>query len=139
MASARTKNKLGQYFTPQNICDFMVGMSNAPKSGAILEPSSGAGAFLDALERAGFENVIGVEIDPDLAHHSKYPVDCSSFISWETEAKFDLIIGNPPYIRWKDLAEEQKLELTDHRLFGEMLNSLSDYLLPFIALSIEIL
>lgn len=137
MASPRTKNKLGQYFTPQNICDLMVRMSNSPKSGSVLEPSSGTGAFLDALDRAGFENVFGVEIDPNLAHHSKYQVDCSSFITWSSEAKFDLIIGNPPYIRWKDLEEEQKLELTGHRLFGEMVNSLSDYLLPFIALSIE--
>ncbi len=131
------KNKLGQYFTPAQICDFMVAFSSKPITAAVLEPSSGEGAFLDALNAAGFQNVIGVEIDPEIAHHDSYFVENSSFITWETNNRFDLVIGNPPYIRWKDLEEEQKSELIQHRLFGSMVNSLSDYLLPFIALSIE--
>lgn len=115
----------------------MISLTSKSTDAAILEPSSGEGAFLDALYAAGFENVIGVEIDPEIAHHDRYPVVNSSYITWETNEKFDLVIGNPPYIRWKDLDQVQKDELVQHRLFGSMLNSLSDYLLPFIALSIE--
>lgn len=137
MAITRSKNKLGQYFTPSEICEFMVSLTSQPKTACVLEPSSGEGAFLDALKSAGFQNVIGVEIDPDIAGHETFPVENSSFITWETAKTFDLAIGNPPYIRWKDLEDEQKNELKQHRLFGSMVNSLSDYLLPFIALSIE--
>jgi adenine-specific DNA-methyltransferase len=137
MATPRTKNKLGQYFTPTQICEFMVSLSSKPITAHVLEPSSGKGAFLDALNSAGFQNVVGVEIDSEIASHDTYPVENASFITWETDKLFDLVIGNPPYIRWKDLEDEQKTELMQHWLFGSMVNSLSDYLLPFIALSIE--
>lgn len=137
MAAIRAKNKLGQYFTPSQICDFMVGLSSKPRESSVLEPSSGTGAFLDALHSAGFEDVIGVEIDSEIAGHSSYPVENSSFISWQSKKKFDLVIGNPPYIRWRDLADQQKMELRAHPMFGTLVNSLGDYLLPFIALSIE--
>lgn len=137
MEITRTKNKLGQYFTPAQICEFMVSLSSKPITAHVLEPSSGKGAFLDALRDAGFQNVVGVEIDSEIANHNTYPVENCSFITWETDKLFDLVIGNPPYIRWKDLEDEQKTELMQHRLFGSMVNSLSDYLLPFIALSIE--
>jgi adenine-specific DNA-methyltransferase len=133
----RNKNKLGQYFTPDAICDFMLSLSSSPLDAAVLEPSSGAGAFLDALKRKGFSNVTGVEVDPDLASHSSFEVINESFITFNPNEKFDLIIGNPPYIRWKDLEADQKDELKAHWMFGPILNSLSDYLLPFIALSIQ--
>lgn len=133
----RNKNKLGQYFTPMPVCDFMVSLSGASKDAKVLEPSSGAGAFLDSLERAGYENVHAVEIDSDLAKHPKYKVSNMSFLSYEPDIKFDLVIGNPPYIRWKDLADEQKAEISSHRIFGGAVNSLSDYLVPFIMLSVE--
>lgn len=133
----RSKNKLGQYFTPESICEFMIGLSTASRESRVLEPSSGQGAFLNALMRKGFKNVVPVEIDPKLATHSEYSVLNQSFITYTPEESFDLVIGNPPYIRWKDLEEEQKNELKNHWMFGPILNSLSDYLLPFIALSIQ--
>lgn len=137
MAPKRTKNKFGQYFTPKEICNFMIQLAGVKTDSKVLEPSSGEGAFLDALENAGFLDVVGVELDPELAKHDKFPVHNSSFIIWDTQDQYDLVIGNPPYIRWKDLERDQKNELMNHRLFGKIVNSLSDYLLPFIALSIE--
>ncbi len=137
VANLREKNRLGQYFTPAQICEFMVSLSSKGVDDEVLEPSSGEGAFLDALDKAGFRNVTGVEIDSEIASHPVFPVESCSFISWDSDKLFDLIIGNPPYIRWKDLEQEQKDELTNHRIFGSLVNSLSDYLLPFIALSIE--
>ena len=133
----RVKNKLGQYFTPDLVTEFMLSLTTKSNSAKVLEPSSGEGAFLKALEKQGFKNVTAIEIDQSLPNNSSIPVINQSFISWDHQEKFDLIIGNPPYIRWKDLEEVQKQELKENPLFGTMINSLSDYLLPFIALSVD--
>ena len=139
MTRERRKNKLGQYFTPRMICSLMLELAETGTSGRVLEPSSGAGAFLDELHERNYGNVTAVEIDPQLARHDVYQVANQSFFEFRTDKEFDLVIGNPPYIRWKDLAEEQKQELRSHWIFGSLVNSLSDYLLPFIALSVRLL
>ncbi len=137
MASARKKNPHGQYFTPRSVADLMIELSTSNSDARVLEPSSGAGVFLDALGEAGFSQVDAVEFDPNLARHEKFPVHNVSFVSWRPNKKYDLVIGNPPYIRWKDLSDPGKTEMKNHKLFGSLFNSLSDYLTVFIAGSIE--
>ena len=136
MTSTREKNPHGQYFTPRSVANLMLELTKSVKNSRILEPSSGTGVFLDALSDAGFVNVDAVEIDPLLARHDKFAVINSSFVSWRPSDKYDLVIGNPPYIRWKDLSETGKLEMKHHELFGSLFNSLSDYLTVFIAGSV---
>lgn len=135
----RTKNVHGQYFTPRSVADLMVRLSSSGCATPTLEPSSGQGVFLDALADAGFTDVEAVEIDPVLARHPQVPVHCQSFLTFSPARKYGLIIGNPPYIRWKDLPEEARQEMRDHALYGELFNSLSDYLTAFIAGSVELL
>jgi len=135
----RSKNELGQYFTRRNIADLMVNMIRSPQDGAILEPSSGAGVFLDALHDSGYTNATGVEIDQRLASHEYVPVVNQSFVTYNPKERFSCVIGNPPYIRWRDLSEAAREEMRQHKLFGELFNSLSDYLTVFIASSIEML
>lgn len=132
------KNKYGQYFTPEIIADFMVSLSNVNNSASILEPSCGEGVFLKILKQKGFENLVAYEIDEDLAKNFQN-VKYESFISAEIEDKFDLIIGNPPYIRWKNLEDELKDELLNSELWNLYFNSLCDYLYIFILKSIELL
>ncbi len=139
MASERSKNAHGQYFTPRPIADLMVQLLSAGTTDRILEPCSGAGVFLDALTDAGFQSVTAIEIDPDLASHEKIAVRNESFVAFRTPDQFRAVIGNPPYIRWKDLSEHSKQEMQNHLLFGSLFNSLSDYLTVFIAGSIELL
>src|SRR5690606_9251734 len=62
-----------------------------------------------------------------------------SFVSANIAEKFDLIIGNPPYIRWKNLEEELKSELSLNPIWNKYFNSLCDYLYIFILKSIELL
>ncbi len=130
------KAKYGQYFTIAPIAEFMVSLISKKKSARILEPSCGEGIFLDALQRQGFSNVEAFEIDKSLA--LAYPnVKHKSFLSAETTDKFDCIIGNPPYIRWKNLEPELKKELANSSLWNAYFNSLCDYLFIFILKSIE--
>lgn len=51
--------------------------------------------------------------------------------------KYQVVIGNPPYIRWKNLETELKDELCRSPLWNKYFNSLCDYLFIFILKSIE--
>lgn len=142
MTSAGTinpKNRLGQYFTPRRVADLMVAMSNAPADARVLEPCSGAGVFLDALRDAGYRRVEAVELDPGLARHAHVDVRQESFVSAALEPGFRLVIGNPPYIRWRNLDEAARDELEQSELWARHFNGLCDYLTIFIARSVELL
>jgi adenine-specific DNA-methyltransferase len=131
------KNKYGQYFTPKDIAEFMVDLSTKDKSCSVLEPSCGKGIFIDVLLEKGFNNISAFEIDTTLESLHKDIVEYNSFISSDINQKFDLIIGNPPYIKWANLEQELKQELKANKLWNKYFNSLSDYLSIFILKSIE--
>jgi adenine-specific DNA-methyltransferase len=137
MAIQSTKNKYGQYMTPRIIAEFMVSISTVNKMSNILEPCSGEGVFLNILESGNFKNIKAFEIDKALINHDF--VQNKSFISSEINTKFDLIIGNPPYIRWKNLEEELKLELETNNTWNKYCNSLCDYSSLFIIKAVELL
>ena len=130
------KNRYGQYFTPQIIVDYMISLSKSDKDGLILEPSSGEGIFIDRLEINGYTNITAYEVDKSLIDKN---VINESFVTADIDKKFDLIIGNPPYIRWKNLEDELKDELLNHALWHRYFNSLCDYSYIFILKSIELL
>ncbi len=132
------KNKFGQYFTPKVVADFMIEMADISSQSKILEPSCGEGIFLELLQQKGFNNLIAYEIDEELATDFSC-VHYESFVSAKLEEKFDLIIGNPPYIRWKNLEDELKSELSINPIWNKYFNSLCDYLYIFILRSIELL
>ena len=137
-AATRTKNKFGQYFTPKVVADFMIELADISKSSTILEPSCGEGIFLKLLQQKGFNNLTAYEIDEDLAQEFSN-VRYESFVSAKVNEKFDLIIGNPPYIRWKNLEDDLKQELSTNLIWNQYFNSLCDYLYIFILKSIELL
>lgn len=133
-----TKNKFGQYFTPEVVANFMVEMADVSNDSKILEPSCGEGVFLKILQQKGFYDFTAYEIDECLAQEY-WQVRHESFVSAKIEKKFDLIIGNPPYIRWKNLEENLKKELSSNPIWNKYFNSLCDYLYIFILKSIELL
>lgn len=138
VAKNNARHKFGQYFTPEVVAEFMIGLAELTKHSAILEPCCGEGIFLKLLRHKGYRHVSAFEIDRELAK------DCSnvryeSFISAIIKERFDLVIGNPPYIRWKNLEEELKQELSIHPTWDKYFNSLCDYLYIFILKSIELL
>ena len=132
------KNKFGQYFTPKVVVDFMIELADISKNSTILEPSCGEGIFLEILQQKGFNDLTAYEIDEDLAREFSC-VKYESFVSARIDKKFDLIIGNPPYIRWKNLEDDLKKELSSNPIWNKYFNSLCDYLYIFILKSIELL
>jgi adenine-specific DNA-methyltransferase len=133
-----TKHKYGQYFTPELIANFMVELADISLNSKVLEPSCGEGVFLEILQSKGFKNLTAYEIDRELGQNHEF-VKYESFVSAKINENFDLIIGNPPYIRWKNLEDELKQELAKSRLWNSYFNSLCDYLYIFILKSIELL
>jgi len=131
------KNRYGQYFTPAIVADYMVSLSHTSSDARVLEPSSGEGVFIHALSQKGYKNICAYEIDSRLCND--FYVLNESFVTANVEQTFDLIIGNPPYIRWKNLEEKLKKELLNHPLWKKYFNSLCDYSYIFILKSIELL
>ena len=130
------KNKYGQYFTKDAVASFMVDLIQHPHSCSVLEPSCGKGVFIKELYNKGFCNVTGYEIDESI--QTQYTcIKYESFISSPLSEKYDVVIGNPPYIRWKNLEPELKEELKTSLLWNHYFNSLCDYLFIFILKSIE--
>ena len=106
-------NKIGQFFTPDYIAKFMVRnakayyfkshLSQNPKEVKILEPSAGQGVFLDVLKEEGFIDITSYELDITLKDYllDRFPnikFHFDNFLGSDIEDKFDIIVGNPPYL-----------------------------------------
>lgn len=90
---------LGQVMTPLELARSMVKLRR--NAGTVLEPSSGQGVFLDLVPEA-----IGAEIDPTLvSERHQGRVTLGNFLRLELP-QFDTIVGNPPYVRGKDITCE---------------------------------
>lgn len=92
------KEVLGQFFTKEEVIDKLIDLLQSylryEIDIKILEPSYGTGNFLNILNKKGFKNIEGCEIDSNLTDH---PVD---YFDFSIDNKFDLIIGNPPFSKY---------------------------------------
>ena len=147
----------GAYYTPLQLANAMVGLFAPENIHTVLEPSSGDGVFLDSLKQLGLINQIAsvdaVEIEPDEAqkvekNYSNYQnvhvlnEDFLEFYSRMISGKkqYDLILGNPPYIRYQYLTEAQReLQskiLTSH---GMKSNKLINAWVAFLVACVQLL
>lgn len=120
-----TEQKLrGAYYTPLRLADAMVGLFASENICSVLEPSCGDGVFLDSLNDTGMidriSTIQAVEIEKDEAekvqirYADKKNVEvCNEdffdfFKRVQGKETYDLILGNPPYIRYQYLKESQR-------------------------------
>ncbi|WP_459202075.1 Eco57I restriction-modification methylase domain-containing protein [Methanococcus sp. CF] len=123
LKSESTEQKLrGGYYTPKALSDFMIRIYKDRPLNKILEPSCGDGVFLESiLEILDLSNikVDAVELDPLEAEKSRLKVSNNPEITVFNEdfilcydtikkKKYDLVVGNPPYIRYQYLSKEQR-------------------------------
>ena len=138
----------GSYYTPDNLIQQMVEyLQDRIIPIKILEPSAGDGRFVPFLRV--FEcPVTLVEIEESKSrelrkqYKNECTILCNDFISYalETDEKYDLIIGNPPYISKKILTKEQRDISLDIIGFFDLPNSLFQNIwISFILASLKVL
>lgn len=120
-----TNQKLrGAYYTPLQLADAMVGLFADENLGRVLEPSCGDGVFIDSLASNNLldkiDSLTAVEIDASEAEKARVRYKNTKNIKVLTEdfldfyercykkERYDLILGNPPYIRYQYLTEKQR-------------------------------
>jgi len=109
----------GAYYTPSGIASFILHWGiNGSIDADILEPSCGDGVFLEqmAREQMAFHHVTAVEYETLEAEKARAiglhdsEVINSDFHRFclDTEQRFNLVIGNPPFIRYQYYDEGQQ-------------------------------
>lgn len=114
--TARRK-RLGQYFTGMPLARLLAAISNADSARSIIDPMAGSGDMLVACREYGATTAefAAVEIDPIAAE------TCAARAPWAktvqgdafdpetlarlTASEWDLVITNPPYVRYQSLAK----------------------------------
>nr|WP_253300687.1 class I SAM-dependent methyltransferase [Paenibacillus lautus] len=145
----------GAYYTPEKLADIITlwAFGNGEIRN-VLEPSCGDGAFLESLLPYSnlFEKCTAIEIESDEAKkakekvlkNNKFNVINSDFFNqylWQLKTeKFDLVIGNPPYIRYQYLSAEQRQIQSDILVKNGMKsNKLINAWVSFVVASVELL
>lgn len=129
MANVKSK---GSFYTPKALARWMVFYlsSSISRDSTILEPSCGDGIFVDALNDLTGSNKFeldAIELDEEVLRsipRSNNILNTNffayDFLFWKAPNKYDLVIGNPPYIVKKLLstlqAEQCKKIHSEHNL-----------------------
>lgn len=102
---------LGQVFTPRFVVDKILSLRK--NNGTCMEPSCGDGAISSMIE-----GVVAIEYDSSVCPDYAMNMD---FFDYDISNKFDSIIGNPPYVKFKDIGKDTKDKL-DMNLFDKRSN-----------------
>ncbi len=119
--NASAEKLRGGFYTPEPIASFILKWGiNGSSDYEILEPSCGDGVFLEQLKENNhkFKSVTAIEFDEIEAEKSdKIKLKNKNVINTDfhlycnkTTERFNLIVGNPPYIRYQYFDKEQQKE-----------------------------
>src|ERR1035437_9274661 len=131
--SAKERNVWGQFATPPGLAEEMLRYACClVERVRFLDPAIGTGSFYSALrnvfERDRIEAAAGVELDHGFAEAARQlwadsglQVMEADFTALQPEARFNLIVSNPPYVRHHHLhaAAKERLQhdvLLRHRI-----------------------
>ncbi|MFW9825453.1 MAG: Eco57I restriction-modification methylase domain-containing protein [Candidatus Thorarchaeota archaeon] len=141
---------IGQIFTPEivakfmvkNISDFIKTEKRDIQKVKVLEPSAGRGIFLTHLLNNSFSDISAYEMDISLKNKllDSFPsinFKFDNFLSSKDTEKFDLIIGNPPYLGQNYNAEIFQTYTKDYPICAKYFVGNMDLFYFFIHLGIE--
>lgn len=128
-----TQQKLsGAYYTPEIIANFITTWTLKEGCSRILEPSCGDGAFFKSIAKTQKDtkgiHILGIDIDSEACTHAKRMKKKiepgkleilnknfleSSIKLLNQNQEFDAVLGNPPFVRYQYLHNEDQ-ELTEY-------------------------
>jgi adenine-specific DNA-methyltransferase len=126
--------RLGQFFTPPAIAEFMAYAVRDVEPETVLDPGVGGGVLLRAIGEG--PRRLGLDIDPSAVELASTSLgadvelavgDFLDPVAWPLSVEsFDAIVANPPYVRHHNLSPEYKaLARRYSALFGVKVSSLS--------------
>lgn len=131
----------GAFFTPTYVVDFIIKETSPKINDKCLDPSCGCGAFLIGLveyyqqtfkksvKETIKENIYGSDIlnynvkrskiilslygllNNEIIEESDFNIYNQDSLKANWENKFEIIVGNPPYVKFQDLSDENRLYL----------------------------
>lgn len=113
------KKNRGQFFTTrERVLNVLVGLIE--NNGSILEPSAGQGHIIKSIENRLNKQIDGVEIDSSKVEtkvcNSRIEID--NFFGFIKKSKlYDTIIGNPPFVKLKNV-EDDTIKLLPEKIPG---------------------
>ena len=124
ITEASAEKLRGGFYTPEPIAEFILRWGiNGSIDFDILEPSCGDGVFLEQLQKQKFkyQSITAVELDEEEAQKAEQinlkdkQIINDDFHTYcnHTEKRFDLVVGNPPYIRYQFFDKQQQIEAGD--------------------------
>ena len=122
------RKKYAQFFTPEQISDFMASwvLGSKKEKKVILEPAFGLGVFSRSLYKLNPNiRVVGYYIDETIYSYAKqifvrpkYDVSINNenYLTASWEEKFDGIICNPPYLKFHDYDNATLIPIVNSKL-----------------------
>jgi len=134
----KDKKLNGAFFTPSIIVDFIIEEVSPKENAKCIDPSCGSGAFLLGLVEYFHRkydkditsiiknNIYGYDLLPynirrakillslyGLIHHEILKEDdfnlfCQNSLTNQIDLQFDIVVGNPPYIKFQDLDNDTR-------------------------------
>lgn len=131
----------GAFFTPTYVVDFIINEVQPSEKDKCLDPSCGCGAFLIGLveyyqkkynkgiKKIVNENIFGSDILDynvkraklilsiyalqynEILEDNDFNIYYQDSLKAEWENKFEIIVGNPPYVKYQDLSDENRTYL----------------------------
>jgi adenine-specific DNA-methyltransferase len=124
ITEASAEKLRGGFYTPEKIAEFVLRWGiNGSTTSDILEPSCGDGVFLEQIHKnkLKYKSITAVELDEVEAEKANsIPLKNRLIINADfhtycnsTDKRFDLVVGNPPYIRYQFFDRKQQVEAED--------------------------
>ncbi|MDA8091202.1 MAG: class I SAM-dependent methyltransferase [Nitrospiraceae bacterium] len=153
----------GGYYTPKEITSFLCEWSIHTNTKKVLEPSCGDGNFIESaiirFKELGVNGkklhgrIKGIELFQEEALKAesvakKLGVNSSTIVNSDffqylnssNDEKFDVVLGNPPFIRYQNFPEEHRsLAIAMMKQLGLNPNRLTNIWVPFLVISASML
>lgn len=119
---AARKKALGQYFSGRRVGRLLAALAQANNARRIIDPMVGSGDLLASCVEVGASpiSLVGFDLDPSAVEQAARALDglpgvavavANAFEANLPESPFDLVITNPPYIRYQSQGAVDGIEI----------------------------